>query len=209
MNDSNRPVFSLNVTVQEFDNHYWYKTELIDICRRCRLPVSGTKGELEARIRNLLKGERVDDARRAAATRRQSRQLQEITPETRLIPEGFKFNRQAREFFAAYFKRDKFSFTKEMAAALREAERNDDHDMTVADLIAVYEGKRRVDNPDESSYQWNRFVQDFNRDPQSRQIGHNRMRIAAELWKQVRDNPGDKRYSPELLTEYLNRSRQT
>jgi len=203
MNIGNRPKFSLQLTLQEFKKHYWYKTELSEICRRFGLPAAGTKAELEARILKLLSGEPIEYRGSKNQYSRKKRKTAEITLETRLIPDGFKFNRQAREFFAAYFKKEKFSFTKEMAAALREAERLGDHEMTVADLIAVYEGRRSVENPDEKSYEWNRFVQDFNRDPKLRQVKQNRMQVAAALWKQVRDNPGPKRYSPDLLEKYL------
>lgn len=206
MSNGNRPKFSLQLSLQEFEKHYWYKAELSEICRQFGVPAAGTKAELEARIRKLLSGESIGPQRHENAIRRKRQQMKEITLETRLIPDGFKFNRQTRQFFAAYFKQEKFSFTKEMAAALREAERRGDHEMTVADLIAVYEGKRPVENMDEKSYEWNRFVQDFNRDPMSRQVKQNRMQVAAALWKQVRDNPGPKRYSPELLESYLQRT---
>lgn len=77
----------------------------------------------------------------------------------RLIPDGFKFNKQAREFFAKYYNAEKFSFTKEMAAALRKAEQTGDTGMTMADLIAVYEGKATTpESREEKTYQWNRFV---------------------------------------------------
>ncbi|NGQ95137.1 hypothetical protein G3578_08150 [Brevibacillus sp. SYP-B805] len=56
---------------------------------------------------------------------------------------GFKFNRTARAFFQAYYGVKRFSLTKEMAAALREAEKRRDYEMTVADLIEVYERSRR------------------------------------------------------------------
>ncbi|GGG74572.1 hypothetical protein [Paenibacillus radicis (ex Gao et al. 2016)] len=74
--------------------------------------------------------------------------------------------------------------------------------MTVADLIQVYEGKTELVSAEEKTYQWNNFVKDFNKDPRTKAIG-NRMNVAAQLWKQVRDNPGSKQYSPDLLASYL------
>lgn len=198
-----QPIFSSKLTPEEFAKQYWYKEELIDICLANNLSSSGTKAELVERIKGLLQGKKLDDKRRTHNKTRLSRDEREITLDMKLIPEGFKFNRQARQFFAKYYNKEKFSFTKAMAAALREAERTGNHEMTVADLIAVYEGRRHINNPDEKSYQWNQFVKDFNADPASKQINENRMRVAAALWRKVRDVPGEKVYTPDLLREYL------
>ncbi|WP_248926197.1 SAP domain-containing protein [Paenibacillus hamazuiensis] len=202
MTSNDRPTFSKHLSVQEFEKHYWYKNELTAICGKCNLPVSGTKAELEERIKKWLSGEKITDPRKANSAVRKKQELQELKLSTRLIADGFKFNRQAREFFANYYNKPKFSFTKEMAAALREAERQNDMEMTVADLIEVYEGRRNPDNLEERTYQWNGFVKDFNRDPRTKNM-KDRMKIAAELWKKVRDNPGPKQYSPELLDKLI------
>ncbi|WP_259337113.1 SAP domain-containing protein [Bombilactobacillus bombi] len=41
-----RPQFSLQLNCQEFQQYYWYKQELQEICRQYHLPVNGTKAEL-------------------------------------------------------------------------------------------------------------------------------------------------------------------
>ncbi|WP_282942153.1 SAP domain-containing protein [Paenibacillus sp. RC67] len=200
----NRPHFSIELTIQEFENHYWYKTDLVDICRTYHISPSGTKAELEQRIKKLLSGEAVKDDRKVNTTiRKNHRGTEEISLHTKLIPDGFKFNARAREFFAQYFNLPKFSFTKDMAAALREAERQGDMEMTVADLIDIYNGKKVVEGPEEKTYQWNNFVKDFNKDPGSNLIKEDRMKVAAALWTTVRDTPGSKQYLPQLLDSYL------
>ena len=203
--DTLRPDFSLNLTVQEFEQHYWYRTDLVVICRANRISSSGTKAELEQRIKKLLSGEDTKDERKAnAIIRKKLHSDEELSLHTKLIPQGFKFNYKARAFFAQYFQLPKFSFTKDMAAALREAERQGNMEMTVADLIEIYEGKRVIQSSsEEKTYQWNNFVKDFNKDPQSKQIKGDRMKIAAEIWTAVRDSLGSKQYSPELLCQYL------
>jgi hypothetical protein len=113
-----RPEFSPTLTVEEFEQHYWYKEELQRICRQYRLPASGTKAELERYVKRFLAGQRVADKRLQNTKQRTKKALKEMTLDTRLIPDGFKFNQQARAFFAEYFQVEKFSFTKEMAAAL-------------------------------------------------------------------------------------------
>jgi len=203
---TDRPAFSLEMPVSEFLRHYWYKDELAAICKSFGVSGHGTKAELQQRVTRLLSGEQAEDAREASTRLRKKAEAQQITLHTRLIPEGFKFNKQAREFFARYYGRDRFSFTKEMAAALREAERTGNHDMTVADLIRVYEGKSDLPAakpPEEETYQWNRFVKDFNADPLTKGM-KDRMKVAAALWRQVRDDPAmSKSYSPQCLKRYM------
>ncbi|GIV59325.1 MAG: hypothetical protein KatS3mg043_0414 [Rhodothermaceae bacterium] len=209
MDTNQRPPFTTDLSVEEFRAHYWYKQELAALCRQHGLPASGTKAELEERLVQLLTGTAKPAASRTRATQlRRKATNQPITLATRLIPGGFKFNQEAREFFQNYYGVKKFSFTKEMAAALREAEARGDYAMTVADLIAVYEssrirGKDRVmpETAEEKTYQWNAFVRDFHADPRTK-AWNNKMEIAAFLWRKVRDRKGAKRYDTALLDEF-------
>ncbi len=210
-----RPHFSPKMASTLFEAHYWYKAELAAICRQHGLPASGTKAELQKRVRAFLRGEKIPKNERARYLhlRRTSQSGKPLAPNTRLLPEGFRFNQTARKFFANYFGVPKFSFTKEMAAALRTAERRGDLQITVADLIAIYEKhlqeksvsqkkRRRVRmNAEERTAQWNIFVRDFSRDPRTRGL-QPRMQIAALLWRKVRDRAGSKAYSPRLLQEF-------
>lgn len=110
-----RPSFSLELSVQEFEKHYWYKQELVEICRLYHLPVWGTKADLEQRISKLLNGEEAAAPQSAGKTERMKiKQVNELSLHTRLIPEGFKFNQHARDFFAGYYKTERFSFMKGM-----------------------------------------------------------------------------------------------
>lgn len=198
-----RPCFSFELSIHEFEQHYWYKRELIEICRCNHIPAWGTKAELEQRIKKLLNGEEVISQRTAGKAERMKKEMNELSLHTRLIPDGFKFNQLARDFFARYYKKEKFSFTKEMAAALREAEKQCNTEMTVADLIAIYEGKRAINTIEERTYQWNNFVREFSKDPNSYIFKKNRMKVAAILWKEIRDKPGEKKYTPDLLEAKL------
>ncbi|MBO8165034.1 MAG: hypothetical protein H0Z34_15215 [Brevibacillus sp.] len=210
MSTNLRPPFTVDLSVEEFRAHYWYKQELAAICRQHGLPASGTKAELEERLVHFLTG----TAEPAAAPRAKATNLRRkatnppISLETRLIPDGFKFNKEAREFFQNYYGVQKFSFTKEMAAALRDAEARGDYAMTVADLIAVYESSRKRGKQsgvpataEEKTYQWNAFVRDFHADPRTKKW-KNKMEIAAFLWRQVRDRKGAKQYDPSLVDEF-------
>src|SRR5690625_1321214 len=118
-----RPKFNGQMNIEEFEAYYWYKEELKEICRSHQLPVSGTKAELEEYIKKFLTGDHFINNRARNIKIRKNAQRGEIILETRLITDGFKFNQQAKDFFQNYYNVTKFSFTKHMAAALREAEK--------------------------------------------------------------------------------------
>ncbi|HLR34209.1 MAG TPA: SAP domain-containing protein [Tissierellales bacterium] len=52
----NRPKSSNLKSIEEFNEYYWYKDELIKICRKLSLDPLGIKAELEERLRNYLQG---------------------------------------------------------------------------------------------------------------------------------------------------------
>lgn len=201
-----RPEFNGQMSIEEFETYYWYKDELMEICRNYQLPTHGTKAELEQYIKQFLTGKKVNNVREQnAKIRKKSDGQGQITLATRLIPDGFKFNNNAREFFQNYYNVPKFSFTKHMAAALREAERMNDYEMTVADLIKVYENTKNKppkESAEENTYEWNQFVKDFHNDPRTKGM-QNKMKIAATLWKTIRQRPGSRKYTTELLNSYL------
>lgn len=217
---NNRPLFTKNLSVEEFKKHYWYKTELEKICRKYELPSQGTKAELQSYIIDFLSGKEPSNKRATSSKIRKNKILTDgmITLDTKLIEDGFKFDNVARKFFAEYFNVEKFSFTKDMAVALRKAEEENDLEMTVRDLIKIYEERKNnnlkksqnkksstvnqsIQNAEEKTYQWNNFVRDFFNDESISNYPKN-MKAAAYLWRIVRDNPGLKMYSTELFIKY-------
>ena len=115
-------------------------------------------------------------------------------------------------FFASVLGLEKFKFNKKMAALMREVKRNNDREVKVKDLLSVYlENKSSSQNertklpdymvPEEQTSQWNNFVKDFNKDHCSKKF-KNKMKVAALLWSKVRDRPGSKKYTSDLINEY-------
>ena len=200
----NRPIFSQQLSKEEFLQHYWYKTDLLKICSEYNLPTLGTKAELQKYILAFLDGNEPKSIRKQSNNRRLKTYRKSISLETKLIEDGFKFDNNARDFFAQYYNVSKFSFTKAMATALRKAEQENDLQMTVKDLIDIYENKDSrltLKEEEESSYQWNNFLKDFYADGNTKDL-NNRHQIVTFLWRCVRDTPGNKNYLPELLNRY-------
>ena len=129
---------------------------------------------------------------------------EEINLDTKLIGSGFSFNNEARRWFANYFGVKNFSFKKEMAIIKRKAEAEDDTKITVRDLIYHIEHWKQEEIEsvaEEQTYQWNNFVRDFFEDPATKKY-QDRLKVAAILWKLVRESSNNKIYSHGLLRQY-------
>lgn len=122
----------------------------------------------------------------------------------KLIGSGFSFNNEARRWFANYFGVKNFSFKKEMAIIKRKAEAEDDTKITVRDLIYHIEHWKQEEIEsvaEEQTYQWNNFVRDFFENPATKKY-QDRLKVAAILWKLVRESSNNKIYSHGLLRQY-------
>ena len=87
-----------------------------------------------------------------------------------------------------------------MAIKMRDVEKNGDTKATVADLIHVIEKEEKdiTHSKEEQTYQWNNFVRDFMNDELSKKY-KDPMKVAAILWKLVRNSNQEKKYSHELM----------
>lgn len=192
----------------DFFDYYHYKTELTALCREYHLAASGTKAELNQRLRAAMLGEPPETPTRTSGPTAKVN-LGAITLTTPLAGSGFAFNAAARCFFAAYFKTSKFAFTKPMAVIKRQAESRPELGLTVADLVAVYQATQTpaarkqflAHNAEEQTYEWNRFVRDFFADPAT-VVFSPRLKVAAILWKNVKRSMTPKRYTHQLLSRY-------
>lgn len=200
-----RPQFSQKLSVTEFNEFYWYKTELITICRKYDLPTYGTKAELNQYIIQMLQGipsSQIKAVRKGSVKR--TLNVEEITLQTRLLNSGFRLNNEARKFFENYFQVEKFSFNKPMAILMRKVQTENDAVATVQDLVDVYLKKIDLkDNAEEQTYQWNNFVKDFHRDESTKNYT-DQMKVAAILWTKVRDSSDNKKYRHSLIEKYHN-----
>ena len=208
-----RPEFSPTISVTEFKRHYWYTTELREICRKFGLDCTGTKAELTSRVEHFLSGD-VDSFSSEEELRISMTDTTlglVVSPgtdsyaklSTKVIG-GFRFNVNWRAFCGSVLGESNFKFTKEMAAVVREVKKRHDNSFTVRDLLVIYKtGKQSKAagkslpsymQPEEQTYQWNNFVRAFNADSRS-MIFSNKMKVASILWSKVRDNPGLKRVS--------------
>ena len=193
----NRPDFSNIKSFEEFNRYYWYREELSQICKSLGLEYRGTKQELNHIIEQYFKGNRIEKSVRKV----NKKQAEAITLNTPLLECGFSFNQKFREYFSVVTGVDPFKFNANMATAWRKVKVENDLNFTIQDMLKVYYGESDYAKYDHSVCQWNQFLKDFCSDEFS-DFYSNKLKVAAILWKEVRDSTNEKTYSRQLLDEY-------
>lgn len=88
-----------------------------------------------------------------------------------------------------------------MATAWRKVKAEQDVDFTIQDMLKVYYGESDYARYDNSACQWNQFLKDFCLDERS-DYYTDKLKVAAILWREVRDSKGEKVYATELLDQH-------
>ena len=193
----NRPDFRDIKSFEEFNRYYWYRDELSQICKSLGLEYRCTKQELNHIIEQYLKGNRLEKI----LSKGKKSQVEVITLESPLLNCGFSFNQKFRDYFSAVTGVSPFKFNADMATAWRKVKRDNDIKFTIQDMIKIYYGELDYAKYDNSACQWNQFLKDFCKDECSYTYS-NKLKVAAILWKEVRDSKNEKIYSRELLKKY-------
>ena len=192
-----RPDFDKITSFDQFNKYYWYREEISQICKSLGLEYRGTKQELNHIMEEYFKGNLI----KKSPKKKDKKQVENISLDSPLLECGFSFNAKFREYFAAVTGISPFKFTADMATAWRKVKSEQDGNFTIQDLLKVYYGQSDYAKYDHSVCQWNQFLKDFCADKNS---GHysNKLKVAAILWKEVRDSDKEKRYSDNLLRDY-------
>ena len=192
-----RPDFDKIRSFDQFNHYYWYREEISQICKSLGLEYRGTKQELNDIMEAYFKGNLIKKSPR----KKVKKQVDTISLDSPLLECGFSFNAKFREYFAALTGISPFKFTADMATAWRKVKSEQDCKFTIRDLLKVYYGQSDYAKYDHAVCQWNQFLKDFCADKNS---GHysNKLKVAAILWKEVRDSDKEKIYSDNLLRDY-------
>ncbi len=198
-----RPEFDCIKDFEEFNKFYWYREELIKICKAHGLKADGSKIELYKVIETYFSGEKILPQRNTSKKQGVSRKkiVSELTLETGLIECGFTFGPRFREFFSKQTGEERFKFNVDMVATAKAVKETSDESFTLGDLLDIYYGKKTYAKYDKSMLQWNKFVHDFCAD-EATLVFNERFKAAAALWKIVRESDMPKEYSNELFKKY-------
>ena len=223
-----RPDFDDIKDFEEFSKYYWYREELIKICKAHGLKADGGKIELNKVIEAYSNGEKIlpekkkrllnnnlniegkekrlfesdEDIDENKMRRNKKSVVTELTLDTGLIECGFTFGNRFRDFFSKQTGVEKFKFNVDMVATAKKVKETGDESFTLGDLLDIYYGKKAYATYDKSALQWNKFVKDFCADDATLRF-ENRLKTAAKLWKIVRESDRKKEYSHELLEEFM------
>ena len=192
-----RPDFDKITSFDQFNKYYWYREEISQICKSLGLEYRGTKQELNHIIEAYFKGNLIKKSPR----KKVKKQVENISLDSPLLECGFSFNAKFREYFAAVTGISPFKFTADMATAWRKVKSEKDGNFTIQDLLKVYYGQSDYAKYDHAVCQWNQFLKDFCADKHSDYYS-NKLKVAAILWKEVRDSDKEKIYSDNLLSDY-------
>ena len=195
-----RPDFDDIRSYEEFLKYYWYREELIKICKTHGLKADGSKIELNKVIEAYFSGEKILPEKKAPVKRKKP-VVTELTPDTGLIECGFTFGPRFRDFFIKQTGEENFKFNVDMVATAKAVKANGDEAFTLGDLLDIYYGKQTYATYDKSALQWNKFVHDFCED-EATKVYPERLKAAAALWKIVRESDREKKYTHELLEEF-------
>ena len=189
--------FSNIKSFEEFNRYYWYREELSQICKSLGLEYRVTKQELNHIIEQYFSGNKIEKFIRKV----NKKQAEAITLNASLLECGFSFNQKFREYFSVVTGVEPFKFNADMATAWRKVKAENDFDFTIQDMLKVYYGESDYAKYDHSVCQWNQFLKDFTSDEFS-DFYFNKLKVAAILWKEVRDSTNEKIYSRQLLDDY-------
>ena len=218
-----RPDFSEIKSFEEFSKYYWYREELIKICRTLGLKYKGGKIEINKVIESYFNGEKLLPEKSASSLHPEERthtpesNLRQPETKTRhpelvsgslslstsLIECNFTFGPRFRQFFEKETGVKPFKFNVDMVASAKKAKETNDINFTLGDSLDIYYKKKTYAKYDKSALQWNKFVQDFCADPATAHIP-NKLKAAASLWKIVRESTREKVYTHDLLKELNN-----
>ena len=196
----NKPAFEEIKTFDDFSKYYWYREELLAICRRLGICACGYKAELNERIEEYFaeKPSQIKECRRKRVAKKT---VTELSLETGLIECDFRFSQCFRDFFSTQTGIKNFKFNADMVASARKVREKGDTTFTLGDLLDIFYGRKSYAQYDKISLQWNKFVKDFCADPATAHF-HNKLKVAARLWKEVRESTREKIYKHELLEEF-------
>ena len=208
--DMTRPDFAEIKSFEEFSKYYWYRDELIKICRELGLKSDGGKIELNRVIEayfnpschpELVSGsqkKKIPNQVRDDGTHRNDLPIT-LSLSTSLIECNFTFGPRFREYFENQTGIKPFKFNVDMVATVKKVKETNDTNFTLGDLLDIYYGKKTYAKYDKSALQWNKFVKDFCADPATAKFP-NKLKVAAALWKEVRESTREKVYTHELLS---------
>src|SRR6478735_1999967 len=168
-----RPEFSKNLSITDFTDFYWLKTELQQFCRENNMSPSGFKMELSKRIEVFLTTGETQQSKTPSKRRSSSKTQAPLTLDT-VIGKNHRCSQEVR----AFFKENVGKTYRDAVKAWYEEEEERKKQPSYQKEIAP-------------QFEYNRFIRDFFNDPKNKGKGRD---DAIAAWKQLKLQPGSNQY---------------
>ncbi len=181
------------MTIKEFKDRYWYKTELVEFCRINGMTTSGGKLDLSARIEKfLLSGEKeVTTQKKKKVSSTFNWKVEKLSSST-VITDSYSNSENVRSFFTEQIGK-KFKFNVKFMNWMKSSQGK-----TLGDAIDKWIEISNRPQEDEKEiapqFQYNRYIRDFMRANPGLSLDE-----AIKCWKIKRDGVGEKSYNDEDL----------
>lgn len=183
-----RPILDEQLNSKTFRNFYWLKEELVDFCRKNKLPVSGGKIELTNRIAYFLDTGKVLSA---TTVKRKSTLTEEISPKS-VIEANFVCSEKHRAFFKEHIGKS-FSFNVAFQKWLK-ANAGKTYEEAITAYYMILEEKKKNKTTIDKQFEYNTYIRDFFADNKGKALDD-----AIKCWKYKKQLPGHNHYEREDL----------
>jgi len=184
-----RPELNAKISIQDFKDFYWYKEELINLCRSENLDKGGGKIEIAKRIEKFLKTGKCEGYQaKIPKTSRFDWNTEKLTTETE-ITDNYKNTENVREFFKNQIG-DKFKFNVKFMNWMKSAQGK-----TLGDAIEQWISITNEIRTDKShkqiapQFEYNAYIRDFMKDNPDKTL-----KDAISCWQFKKSEPGDNKY---------------
>lgn len=194
-----KPDLNRNISLVDFQEYYWLKSELIQFCRENKLPVSGGKNDIQKRIEHFITtGEILSQVKNKSNKVNIDTSI--ITLETRLI-HSYKNNSTNREFFKSVIG-DRFKFNVIFMKWVKQNPQKTYQD-AVNRWLKIEEDKKSGKKFEiGSQFEYNQYTRDFfEANP-----GKTRNDVI-RCWKYKKELPGSNKYQDSDLSILVGRKR--
>ncbi len=151
-----KPKLNKHISPDDFISHYWLKQELLDFCRKHKIPQHGSKQELTERIRQFLITGTIKKVRKAPQMP-SGLDLNNLTKDTR-ITHDMKLGTHLRAFFIKEIG-PQFHFNKTIRHFIKHQQGK-----TLGDAIAAWHQAEKMPKKPgaiEPQFEYNRHIRDY------------------------------------------------
>lgn len=190
-----RPPLTKSISLEDFQNYYWLKTELQIFCREHDLRASGSKIEISGRISHYLATGKILKNSSHQKGSKTSLSYKDLSLQT-IITENHRCSEEVRTFFKEKIGAN-FRFTVALQKFFKE-----NIGKTYEDAITFwYEENERKKDPSYKTtigtqFEYNRFTRDFFEDPNNK--GKSKADAIA-AWNEIKTKPGSNVYVPQKV----------